>query len=516
MLAQTSFPLGVDDEIRTICYFIGMLGIDHLKQHQNYDKLVSSALPLLCDGLLNSLTAVTTETTPDLSRLEYLEHWLATKQLPTEPYQRAQIFLRNLEALWTQEGMRMALESHARFASEVREHREELGWFPHLCKTWLLEQSDGHISGYIEAINTFADCFNRLTSRELIETRVVLWGKPLQITCRPHLAWEYFSALAGSHTGITQEECNFLTMRDQVDKQRSWLTREQPEERPEVSAYRYAPAPTENQRLLIEATVSRNRLAAEDKPLNFRGSAILKAPYLDPGIYPLTHFALEDDYGDSIESAVIMPIDELRLVIKETGIVVSIVHDKVNAEYSLAYWEPASDSIGYVSGGYNASALRIILSGIWCDAHVLDRRVFHDTSEGQADVKRKAKQKQSGKRVVSLPRYQYVEWGSEQDRKAIREYAEHAKRRLHEVRGHERLLPEGWHASEECRELYEELVGEVLSDGKTWVRPHTRGTGEAARGEDTRLYCRGLRSTIITLLHILGDPPSMTSKAREQ
>lgn len=119
----------------------------------------------------------------------------------------------------------------------------------------------------------------------------------------------------------------------------------------------------------------------------------------------------------------------------------------------------------------------------------------HADSEAADDVGEAPGDRGADDLTVVLPRrvVHYsgkVEWSSPEDREII-------VRRTHGVRGHLRILQEGWRCSEEA-ECEARDWGFVMPEGYTFVRPHVRG-GHDDGLEPVIAKARGLQ-TLGTLL----------------
>ena len=137
------------------------------------------------------------------------------------------------------------------------------------------------------------------------------------------------------------------------------------------------------------------------------------------------------------------------------------------------------------------------LAAFWHDLVVAGDEVFVTSGRQPRPFTQKGKPgaRGAGDPIVVLPRRMIhysgkVEWSSPEDREII-------VRRMHGVRGHLRILQEGWHRSEEA-ECEARAWGFVLPDGYTFVRPHVRG-GHDDGLEPVIAKARGLQ-TLSTLL----------------
>lgn len=137
------------------------------------------------------------------------------------------------------------------------------------------------------------------------------------------------------------------------------------------------------------------------------------------------------------------------------------------------------------------------LAAFWHDLVVAGDEVFVTSGRQPRPFTQKDKPRVrgAGDPIVVLPRRMVhysgrLEWSSPEDREII-------VRRIHGVRGHLRILQEGWHRSEEA-ECEAREWGFVLPDGYTFVRPHVRG-GHEDGPEPLVAKARGLQ-TLSTML----------------
>ncbi len=159
-----------------------------------------------------------------------------------------------------------------------------------------------------------------------------------------------------------------------------------------------------------------------------------------------------------------------------------------------------------------APALSAVLAAAWHDMVVAGEEATpRRRAEDVAHKRRAGEARPQGYRDLSVvfPRRRTVRlevsglrlWGSEEDRGTVR--------RAHAVRGHLRTLSGGRKPSERARAAAGEF-GIVLPEGCTFVRPHVRGRGEGAGGEEqappARVVARRLR-TVAALLAV-GDHSS--------
>lgn len=177
--------------------------------------------------------------------------------------------------------------------------------------------------------------------------------------------------------------------------------------------------------------------------------------------------------------------DHLRLLIVPQGIGVAVVHDSL---YIPFWWSPENDtntSQVWVPADIRF-AFDVLLASIWRDACIVRERFVQECRDKGKGYQGKQAFKSD---VVRLPRVIFKsQWGSNMDR----QITEGISKRAHTVRGHYRLISDEYIAPDEQKEAALDYGIPAPPVGYTFVRPHSRGTGEAlpvAR----RVICQGLQ-----------------------
>lgn len=180
----------------------------------------------------------------------------------------------------------------------------------------------------------------------------------------------------------------------------------------------------------------------------------------------------------------LMIYDTLRLLILPAGIAGAVV---VGNLYVPFWWSPELDTntIQVWARAEIRFAFDVLMAAIWRDACIVrEQALTSSPSHGRGYNARGVKSD-----VVRFPRTIYkAQWGSAQDREA----ADAIAKRAHAVRGHYRELSPGRTASEQAADTAQEYGYPPPPAGYTFVRPHTRGEGEAMP-QVRRVVCRGLQ-----------------------
>lgn len=278
--------------------------------------------------------------------------------------------------------------------------------------------------------------------------------------------FDVFAALDVATPHLTQATFDFLTLRDGGDYK---LDDALVATSFELTAESYLFADEEDVRLCM---AFRQQMVQEAEPLRHnicRGAYVLlrePLPRLDQ----------------------LLIYDYLRLVLTPAGIGVAVVWEG-DRWYIPFWWSPDSDintSQVWVPPRLRF-ALDVLLAAIWRDACIVQQKTFTERRDVGKGYKAKSKPKHQSD-TIRLPRVVYKSsWGPTSDREVIERIA----RRAHAVRGHYRAL-EDRTASEMAVEAALEYGYPEPPEGYTFVRPHTRGTGEAMPAV-RRVICKGLQ-----------------------
>jgi hypothetical protein len=179
--------------------------------------------------------------------------------------------------------------------------------------------------------------------------------------------------------------------------------------------------------------------------------------------------------------------DELRLLVTRHGIGVSIISGNF---YIPFWWSPELDT--NTSQVWVPSAVRfaldVLMACIWRDACIVKEEMLSTPRNSSRGYKATGKP-QHNSEVVRLPRVIYkTQWGSRADRETV----ESISKRAHVVRGHYRFIRDEYEAPEELKEAALDYGLAAPPRDFTFVRPHTRGTGEAMPSV-RRVICKGLQ-----------------------
>ena len=163
--------------------------------------------------------------------------------------------------------------------------------------------------------------------------------------------------------------------------------------------------------------------------------------------------------------------DEIRLVITPSGILASFVYHSEKF-YTLAWWGNNGIQSGWIHSERFGWAFHVFASCLWRDACVVAKKALATKRTIVASKKDRKRSRNKGNGKVVLPRTIYeVQWADDSDR-------EHIVHRAHQVRGHYRMLREGWSRSEMAVEKAQEWGYPEPPDGFTFAEPHQRGSGE--------------------------------------
>lgn len=189
------------------------------------------------------------------------------------------------------------------------------------------------------------------------------------------------------------------------------------------------------------------------------------------------------DYLDTL-----IQYDTLRLSISPVGIFGSLVK---GTSYLTFWWSP-EEATTWSLGARHAWAINTMMACIWRDACVVRQKMFQERSR---DIyKPGGKKRKTAKKKLVLPRIvKRGTWGLDAERERI-------THSTHEVRPFYRQLPDGQQASEGARETAAEFGYPRPPDGFTFVRPHTRGSGEVGEAvEAIPVVCLGLQVAHLAL-----------------
>jgi hypothetical protein len=194
-------------------------------------------------------------------------------------------------------------------------------------------------------------------------------------------------------------------------------------------------------------------------------------------------------------------VEALRIAADPQGMWVGLAAEGGRVPLSFR-WEPGKPITRGLVDTVVSPLVEAVLAAVWHDLRVAgeapfprrDRRPAERREEPPAEPRERAG-KPSVRTIPSPLRVSlegHREWGEPDERRRI-------VRRAHGVRGHIRLLREGWKRSPQAEQAAA-AYGIVLPEGYTFVRPHVRGR-EKDQGEEhvPVVRAKGL-ATVLTLL----------------
>lgn len=198
---------------------------------------------------------------------------------------------------------------------------------------------------------------------------------------------------------------------------------------------------------------------------------------------------------------------EIRLYISPRGICGAIIFDPPPDTYDLAIashkdghlslpafipfcWMPEDDTNTvqvFVPSAVHF-ALEILFASIWRDACIVQEKALQERRD-RGKAYKASKRYTPHENPLRLPRTVYrSQWATDADR----QITEAISRSAHAVRGHYRRLADDHTASETAAETAQEYGYPAPPDGYTFVRPHTRGSGDL-QSQTRRVICKGLQ-----------------------
>lgn len=267
---------------------------------------------------------------------------------------------------------------------------------------------------------------------------------------------------------LDQEMLNFLTCADLADHKEDILLKVDPED---LFEYRIDEAPETMNYEKLAAFAVRHFLARngmDELAIAFGQKMIDEAKPFRSNV--CTGYFVMDRVDLPLLDKV-LDYDQIRLVILPEGILASFVSHQ-GKMYTTTSWRGDGIQSGWITNERFAWAFHVFASCLWRDACVVARKALATKKKIVASKKERKRSRNKGGGKVILPRTIYeVQWASDEDREKI-------VRQAHQVRGHYRMLRDGWTRSEMAEEKAKEWGYPEPPDGFTFVEPHQRGSGE--------------------------------------
>lgn len=277
------------------------------------------------------------------------------------------------------------------------------------------------------------------------------------------------------HGNVTQEVLNFLTLADVPAAKYQMIKA-------------YDPTADYNSQSYQAATLDEFYIEEAAKNLaSAFGRQMVEEAAPDRSRIVLGNFVMERvplDYLDAL-----IRYDTVRLSIAPTGICGSLVNE---ANYLTFWWSPEGTTT-WSLGAKHAWAVNTMLACIWRDACVVKYQMFQERSRSIYKPRRGKKQKLATQKLI-LPRLiKRGVWGRDAERERIT-HAEHG------VRAFYRQLPADQQSSQAARNMAAKFGYPWPPQGFTFVRPHTRGSGDGGEAvEAMPVVCLGLQVAHLAL-----------------